>query len=68
MTGRSFPPRERKLQQALEFIRGAFHRRPTVPEIARAGDLSPFHFHRLFKARFGESAFEMVARLQVERA
>ena len=53
---------------ALAFIRGSFHRRPTVPEIASAGKLSPFHFHRLFKARFGESAFEMVARLQVERA
>jgi len=68
MAVQSLIPRERKLQMALAFIRGRFHRRPTVPEIASAGKLSPFHFHRLFKARFGESAFEMVARLQVERA
>ena len=70
MSGRPPSPQERehKLRRALEFIRNAFHRRPTVPEIARAGKMSPFHFHRVFKARYGESAFEMVARLQVERA
>jgi AraC-like DNA-binding protein len=60
--------RERQLQTALEYIHRSFHRRPTVAEIARAGRLSTFHFHRLFKKRFGETAFEVVVRLQVERS
>jgi AraC-like DNA-binding protein len=60
--------RERQLQSAMEFIHRTFHRRPTVAEIAKAGRLSTFHFHRLFKKRFGETAFEVVVRLQVERA
>ena len=60
--------RENQLQAALEYIHRTFHRRPTVAEIARAGRLSTFHFHRLFKRRFGETAFEVVVRLQVERS
>jgi len=60
--------RESQLQTALEYIHRMFHRRPTVAEIARAGRLSTFHFHRLFKKRFGETAFEVVVRLQVERS
>ena len=68
MAGRPLPPRERELLDAADFIRRSFHRRPTLSEIARAARLSPFHLHRLFKQRFGESPFRMVARLQMEHA
>ena len=60
--------RQRALSAAAEFIRRSFHRRPTLAEIAEAAHLSPFHLHRLFKRQFGESPFQMVARLQIERA
>ena len=56
------------MQDAADFIRRSFHRRPTLGEIARAARLSPFHLHRLFKQRFGESPFRMLARLQTEHA
>ena len=53
---------------AADFIRRNFHRRPTLAEVAEAAALSRFHFQRLFKRRFGESPYQMAARLQVERA
>ena len=53
---------------AADFIRRTFHRRPGLVEIAEAAGISPFHLHRLFKRRFKETPFQMVSRLQVERA
>ena len=68
MPGRTLPPRERELLDAADFIRRNFRRRPTLVEIAEAANLSRFHFQRLFKRRFGESPYQMVARLQIEHA
>ena len=53
---------------AADFIRRNFHGRPSLVEIAKAARLSRFHLHRLFKQRFGETPYRMVARLQIERA
>ena len=53
---------------AADFIRRNFHRRPKLVEIAEAAHLSRFHLHRLFKRRFGETTYQMVARLQIEQA
>src|SRR6476661_7581421 len=58
MTVRSLPPTGRS--------NGRHRGNGQAP--ARAGRLSTFHFHRLFKKRFGETAFEVVVRLQVERS
>ena len=59
---------ERKLRESFDYIRRRFHRRPTLSEIAAVCQVSPFHFHRVFARRFGETPFEMVCRLQIERA
>ena len=61
-------PTERKLHDAVRFIRRSFHQRPTLDDIGQAVGLSSFHLHRVFTRRFGESPFQMVARLQVEHA
>ena len=59
---------ERTLRQAFDYIRRRFHRRPTLSEIAAVCRVSPFHFHRVFARRYGETPFEMVCRLQIDRA
>lgn len=37
-------------------------------ELARGADLSPFHFHRMFRGMVGETPLEMHRRLRLERA
>ena len=59
---------EKGLRRAAEFIRRSFHRRPRLAELAALAGLSQFHFHRRFKARFGETPRQMTARLQIEHA
>ncbi len=39
-----------------------------VGELAHVANLSPFHFHRVFRALVGETAMEHVRRLRLERA
>jgi AraC family transcriptional regulator len=37
-------------------------------KIAREASLSPFHFHRSFRACFGETPHQFVIRLRLDRA
>ena len=37
-------------------------------ELARGAELSPFHFHRIFRGMVGETPLEMHRRLRLERA
>ncbi len=39
-----------------------------LQSVARAANLSPFHFHRVFQALIGETPAEFVKRLRLERA
>ena len=41
---------------------------PTYRELAARVFLSPYHFHRIFRAMAGESPAELVRRLRLERA
>jgi AraC-like DNA-binding protein len=40
----------------------------TLSDLAKAACLSPFHFHRVFRAAFGETPVEMRRRLRMARA
>lgn len=39
-----------------------------LAELARLANLSPFHFHRIFRGMVGETALELLRRLRLERA
>lgn len=39
-----------------------------LDDVARAAPLSPFHFHRLFRAATGETLNQFITRLRLERA
>lgn len=41
---------------------------PGFRELAERAFLSPYHFHRIFRAMVGESPAEMIRRLRLERA
>lgn len=52
----------------MSFIRRNYHRRILLADIARAAALSPYHFHRLFRAHFGRTAKRAMAELQIGEA
>jgi AraC family transcriptional regulator len=39
-----------------------------LEQLARVAAFSPFHFHRVFQAMMGESLYECISRLRLERA
>lgn len=39
-----------------------------LAELARLANLSPFHFHRIFRGMVGETPLELMRRLRLERA
>ena len=58
----------RRLHQARDFMRSGFGGSLSLAEIAREACLSPFHFHRSFRAFFGETPHQFVVRLRLDRA
>ena len=59
---------ERRLNLALDYIRHNLDADLSVSAVARAALFSPFHFHRLFTAMTGETLYEHVRRLRLEKA
>ena len=58
----------RRLHQARDFMRSGLGGSLSLAEIAREACLSPFHFHRSFRACFGETPHQFVIRLRLDRA
>lgn len=59
---------ERRLNLALDYVRHNLDADLSVSAVARAALFSPFHFHRLFTAMTGETLYEHVRRLRLEKA
>ncbi|MDQ3439713.1 MAG: AraC family transcriptional regulator [Planctomycetota bacterium] len=45
-----------------------FRRNPRLSEIARIAHFSEYHFHRLFRKRFGKTPKQCLVDLQIEEA
>jgi AraC-like DNA-binding protein len=58
----------RRLERGVAMIHANLDRRLVVSEIAMTACLSPFHFHRLFVAAFGETPHRAITRLRLDRA
>lgn len=58
----------RRLNRGRDFIHARFESALTLPEIASAACLSPFHFLRGFKAVFRMTPHEYLSACRVERA
>src|ERR671921_1263154 len=62
------PQTYRSLTQAREFMRHAYRRSVSLPEVAAQANLSPYHFLRIHKRAYGETPHEFLTRLRIERA
>lgn len=52
----------------MEFMSREFRRNPRLTEIARVAHFSEYHFHRLFRKRFGKTPKDVLVGLQIEEA
>jgi len=57
-----------RVNRAIDHVLGHLHRPIRLEEVARVAGVSPFHFHRVFRALAGETLGEFVKRLRLERA
>jgi AraC-like DNA-binding protein len=58
----------KSLREARDFMRYAYGRQVSLPDIAARANLSPFHFLRVYKRAYGETPHEFLTRLRIERA
>jgi AraC-like DNA-binding protein len=58
----------RRLCRARELLCDAHDRSPSIPEVARASGMSPFHFIRRFEAVFGATPHQLRIHARLERA
>ena len=58
----------RRLNLALDHIREHLDGDLTVGSVSRAALFSPFHFHRLFSAMTGETLYNHIRRIRLEKA
>ena len=57
-----------RVNRALDHVLDHLAEPLPLEVVARAAGFSPFHFHRVFKARMGETLREFVGRQRLERA
>ena len=62
------PQTYRSLANARDFMRDAYRRPVSLPDISAQATLSPYHFLRVHKLTFGETPHEFLTRLRIERA
>jgi AraC-like DNA-binding protein len=58
----------RRLCRARDLLAAEYQSQVLLEAAAREACLSPFHFHRLFRATFGETPHDFLTRRRMERA
>lgn len=58
----------RPVSLAIEFMEEHYMENPTLEEIAKVAELSPFHFNRLFKAHTGLTPRRHIEELRLQKA
>ena len=58
----------RRLCRGRDLLAAEYQSRVLLEQAARAACLSEFHFHRLFRATFGETPHDFLTRLRLDRA
>jgi AraC family transcriptional regulator len=57
-----------RINRVLDYIQSNLGGDLSLPTLARVAHLSPFHFHRIFKAMVGETLGGFVRRVRLERS
>jgi AraC-like DNA-binding protein len=58
----------RRLCRGRDLLASEYQSRVLLVQAAREACLSEFHFHRLFRATFGETPHDFLTRLRMQRA
>jgi AraC-like DNA-binding protein len=58
----------RRLCRGRDLLAAEYQSRVLLEQAAREACLSEFHFHRLFRATFGETPHDFLTRLRMDRA
>jgi AraC-like DNA-binding protein len=58
----------RRLCRGRDLLATGYQSRILLEQVAREACLSEFHFHRLFRATFGETPHDFLTRLRMDRA
>jgi AraC-like DNA-binding protein len=58
----------RRLCRGRDLLASEYQSRVLLQQAARQACLSEFHFHRLFRAAFGETPHDFLTRLRMQRA
>jgi AraC-like DNA-binding protein len=58
----------RRLCRARDLLAAEYQSPISLDQAAREACLSPFHFHRLFRATFGETPHDFLTALRMDRA
>ncbi len=58
----------RRLCRSRDYLAAHADEPVRLADAARESYLSPYHYHRLFRATFGETPHEFVTRLRIDRA
>ncbi|MGD2134068.1 MAG: AraC family transcriptional regulator [Maricaulaceae bacterium] len=57
-----------RIERAVALIANRLEEPPSLEELAAKAAISPFHFHRVYRAMTGETAAETTRRLRIARA
>ena len=57
-----------RIHRAQDFIEKHLEQPLLLEDIARAAHFSPFHFHRIYHAMTGETIYQFILRIRLERA
>jgi AraC family transcriptional regulator len=57
-----------RIHRAQDFIEKNLGHKLTLEDIAHSASFSPYHFHRIFSATTGETLYQFISRLRLEKA
>lgn len=57
-----------RINKAIDYIENNLDQAITLNHLAEAANFSKFHFHRIFQAFIGETPFQFIQRIRLERA
>lgn len=57
-----------RINKALDYIESNLEKQFTLDELAEVANFSKYHFHRIFVSMIGETPFQFILRVRLERA
>ncbi len=57
-----------RINRIVDFLNTQVNSTPTLEDLAKVARISPYHFHRVYRAVTGETPFGTLRRLRIARA